>query len=239
MQNPPAAKKSRIKGERKAGFSTLSGFMSFYRRHLPHWVPEQATVFVTWRIAGSVAVGADYRARDNESLLQQQERLDSVDRGPAWLRDPRVARVVVEALEYGELVRQFYDLYAWVIMSNHVHLIFQPQVEMAGIMRWLKGGTARQANRILGPTGKAFWRDESFDHWIRTKEELRDLIFYVENNPVKAGLVGSACEWPWSSAEKDRRQKRSSVPLLIYSARVGSPGSSVNPPAYTLRASSS
>ncbi len=159
--------------------------MSFSRRHLPHWVPEQATVFVTWRLAGSVPVCADFRARDNESLLQQQERLDSFDRGPFWLRDPRVARVVVDALEYGESVRQFYYLYAWVIMSNHVHLIFQPRVEVPGIMRWLKGRTARQANRILGLTGTAFWRDESFDHWIRRKKSFGILIAYVENNPVK------------------------------------------------------
>jgi Transposase IS200 like len=195
-------------------FCGLSGPMSFSRRHLPHWVPEQATVFVTWRLAGSVPSGADYRDRDNESLLQHQERLDSFNLGPFWLRDPRVARVVVDALEHGESVRQFYYLYAWVIMSNHVHLIFQPRIEMASIMRWLKGRTARQANRILGLTGTAFWRDESFDHWIRTKEELRDLIFYVENNPVKAGLVETACEWDWSSAEKDRRQKTIVCPTV-------------------------
>jgi putative transposase len=85
---------------------------------------------------------------------------------------------------------------------------------MPGIMRWLKGRTARQANRILGLTRTAFWRDESFDHWIRTKEELRDLIFYVENNPVKAGLVGEAWQWPWSSAGKDRRQKTIVCPTV-------------------------
>jgi hypothetical protein len=45
------------------------------------------------------------------------------------------------------------------------------------------------ANRILGRTGSAFWQDESFDHWIRSVEELRYLIEYVKNNPCKAGLV--------------------------------------------------
>jgi putative transposase len=192
----------------------LSVPMSFSRRHLPHWVPEQATVFVTWRLAGSVPVGADYRAQENQSLLQQQERLDRFDQGPFWLRDPLVAHVVVDALEYGESVRQLYYLYAWVIMSNHVHLIFQPKVQMASIMRWLKGRTARQANRILGLTGTAFWRDESFDHWIRTKEELQELIAYVENNPVKAGLVQTAEEWLWSGAEKDRRQNMIVCPTV-------------------------
>ena len=85
-------------------------------------------------------------------------------------------------------------------MPNHVHAIFQPHAAMPAIMRWLKGRTARVANRILGRTGTAFWQDESFDHWVRCEQELQDLIAYVENNPVKAGLVETAEQWKWSSA---------------------------------------
>src|SRR5258706_370165 len=48
--------------------------------------------------------------------------------GPLWLQDPRVANVVVGAIQYGESIRQFYHLHAWVVMSNHVHLIFQPVI---------------------------------------------------------------------------------------------------------------
>jgi hypothetical protein len=40
----------------------------------------------------------------------------------------------------------------------------------------------------------------SYDHWVRTAEELNELIRYVENNPVQAGLVESGVRWPWSSA---------------------------------------
>jgi len=63
-----------------------------------------------------------------------------------------------------------------------------------------QGRTSRVANRILGRAGTPFWQDESFDHWVRSAEELQDLIAYVENNPVKAGLVETAEEWKWSSA---------------------------------------
>ena len=108
--------------------------------------------------------------------------------------------MVVSALRYGATVRKFYDLYAWVVMPNHVHVVWEPRVAMPGIMRWLKGRTSRAANRILGRTGMRFWLDESFDHWVRTEEELRGLIEYVEENPVKAGLVERAEQWPWSSA---------------------------------------
>ena len=130
-----------------------------------------------------------------------------------WLQDPRVACVVVNALHYGETVRRFYQLHAWVVMPNHVHAIFQPRTEMPTIMRWLKGRTGRMANRILGRAGTPFWQDESFDHWVRSAEELQYLIEYVENNPLKAGLVEAKERWRWSSAGWMTDDKtRSSVP---------------------------
>jgi len=136
-----------------------------------------------------------------------------VSSGPVWLQDPRIARVVADALLYGETVRRFYQLHAWVVMPNHVHTIFQPHVAMPTIMRWLKGRTGRVANQILGRTGTPFWQDESFDHWIRSAEELRNLIECVEDNPVKAGLVGTKERWRWSSAGGETDDKnRSSVP---------------------------
>jgi REP element-mobilizing transposase RayT len=69
-------------------------------------------------------------------------------------------------------------------------------------MRWLKGRTGRMANRILGRTGMPFWQEESFDHWVRSPEELQELIDYVERNPVKAGLVEAKQQWAWSSARR-------------------------------------
>lgn len=143
-------------------------------------------VFVTWRLAGS---------------------------GPAWLQDPRIAGVVSQALKHGETARRLYALHAWVIMPNHVHAIMEPRIALPDIMRWLKGRTSRVANRILGRTGKPFWQDESFDHWIRAGEELRKLIAYVEGNPVKAGLVEVPEDWPWTSARMAADDKqRSSAP---------------------------
>ena len=200
--------------------------MAFTRRHLPHWIPEEAAVFVTWRLAGSLPPQAEILGWDRPSpfvvchgsakdgkvtddinrssvpppFLRQDEGLDRVRSGPVWLQDPPVACVVVKALLYGETVRRFYDLHAWVVMPNHVHAIFQPLAALPTIMRWLKGRTSRVANQILGRTGTPFWQDESFDHWVRSAEELQNLIGYVENNPVKAGLVEAKKKWLWSSA---------------------------------------
>ena len=134
------------------------------------------------------------------SFLQHDDHLDRFPYGPVWLQDPRVAAMLTAALQHGETARHFYHLHAWVIMPNHVHVVLEPQVPMPAIMRWLKGRTARTANRILGRTGMPFWQEESFDHWVRSPEELQAAIDYVEGNPVKAGLVETKEQWMWSSA---------------------------------------
>ena len=189
------------------GFRRLSGprqtTMAFTRRHLPHWIPEETALFVTWRLAGPLppqteAPGVEQCSR--APFLRRHDGLDRARTGPFWLQDPRVACVVVDALLYGETERRFYELHAWVVMPNHVHAIFQPLAAMPTIIRWLKGRTGRVANQILCRAGKPFWQDESFDHWIRSAEELQYLIDYAENNPVKAGLVETKEQWRWSSA---------------------------------------
>ncbi len=64
-------------------------------------------------------------------------------------------------------------------------------------MHGLKGGTAHEANRLVGRSG-AFWEHESYDHYVRDEEELERIILYVLGNPVKAGLVADWRAWPWS-----------------------------------------
>ncbi len=191
--------------------------MPFTRRHLPHWIPEGTDIFVTWRLAGSLPPHAEApsaeqpcqtpeRRKDCTAHSLSDERLDRASSGPVWLHDARIARVIANALLYGEGHRRFYQLRAWVVMPNHVHALFQPCADMPTIMRWLKGRTGRIANRLLSRTRTPFWQDESFDHWVRSAQELQELIEYVENNPVKAGLVGAKEEWLWSSAGWEGKQ---------------------------------
>ncbi|MGO9260090.1 MAG: REP-associated tyrosine transposase [Bryobacteraceae bacterium] len=181
----------------------------FYRRKLPHWHPEiaEATfLFVTWRLAGSMPQCKPPQPpraapiSDGRAFLALDREADKAVLGPVWLRDARVAQVVADALLYGESGRQFYEIEAWVIMPNHVHVLLRPSTSLSEITRWLKGSTARKANLILGLTGQAFWQDESFDHRVRDEVELDRIARYIENNPVSAGLAAKPSDWPWSSA---------------------------------------
>jgi putative transposase len=93
-----------------------------------------------------------------------------------------------------------YDLAAYAILSNHMHLLLLPKIAPSRLLQSLKGAAARDANLILGRTGESFWQAESYDHWVRDDGEWKRIVTYIEENPVKAGLVPCAEDYPWSSA---------------------------------------
>src|SRR5437870_2468365 len=104
----------------------------YWERHLPHWIPEDTPIFVTWRLAGTKP----------QSLG-----------GPDWLQQPAIARIIVDALLFGETTKKWYRLHAWVVMPNHVHAVITPTHDFSKIMRWLKWTTATRCNQLLERTG--------------------------------------------------------------------------------------
>jgi len=201
---------------------------TYYRRHLPHYQPLEAEYHVVFRLAGSppaevieqlrqerdierkgiVTVGGGIRnqahkqRRNTAYFTKFDTLLDGASSGPHWLADKRVAALVAEAIHFRDKTQ--YDLYAFTVMPNHVHMVFAtvrradcPTYTVTQILQKLKWNTALKANRILNRSG-AFWQDESYDHVIRTDEELERTIQYVLNNPVQAGLVSSWEQWPWT-----------------------------------------
>jgi REP element-mobilizing transposase RayT len=193
--------------------------MTYYQRNLPHWHPDGASIFVTWRLFGSLpsSAGTARNGRATKTISSFQDGsipkdspgrrfkmmdtvLDKSSTGPLWLKQSRVARSVVDAIRNGDSVLGYFGLHAFVVMPNHVHLLITPRLPLPRIMNGIKGATARKANCILDRTGKHFWQDESFDHWVRTPIEFERILTYIEWNPVSAGMAAKPEEWPWSSA---------------------------------------
>jgi REP-associated tyrosine transposase len=180
--------------------------VEFYRRNLPHWFPTGASIFLTWRLHGSLPAALLARMTEankrsaGEDFRLADRALDRADSGPLWLKDPRVAASVVEKLHKGALELRHYDQHSYAVMANHIHVLLTPRIEVRKLMRALKGATARAANEVLGRTGERFWQDESFDHWVRNPAEFARIKSYIERNPVSAGLVSRPEDWRWSSA---------------------------------------
>ena len=131
--------------------------------------------------------------------------LDTTRSGPLFLGRETIAQMVETSICYGAQQLKTFDLHAYVIMANHVHMLALPRVSPSRFMQTLKGYTARQANLLLDRTGQPFWQSESYDHWVRDEDEARRIKAYIENNPVKAGLVEAAEEYRWSSAWRGTR----------------------------------
>jgi putative transposase len=91
-------------------------------------------------------------------------------------------------------------VWAWCLMSNHVHLILLPGREdsLSLLMRRVHGRYAQYYNTRWGRTGH-LWQNRFFS-CILGIEHLWAAIAYVERNPVRAEMVASAAEYRWSSA---------------------------------------
>jgi putative transposase len=122
--------------------------------------------------------------------------LDETRTGPAYLRQPEIASMVVEAVHYNADVLAHYSLHAFAVMSNHVHILVTPHVPLPKLTRSLKGITSKRANEMLHMTGKPFWQEESYDRRVRDGREFERILHYIEWNPVRAGLVNEPCDYP-------------------------------------------
>lgn len=212
-------------------------YKQFYKRNRPHIHPPGAVLFVTFRLAGSVPQSTLKAYRLEKASIEKalmatdannsgnlefhrhwfktfEEVLHKAQNGPIWLGHESIRKIVTEKLLEDDKVK--YRLDAFCVMSNHAHVVFQPNLSdrnlieklnsghskfiseeetLAEIMQSLKGVTARKANLKLGRAG-AFWEKESYDHFVRDEEEFNRVIRYTLNNPVKAGLVKHWSEWP-------------------------------------------
>jgi len=119
--------------------------------------------------------------------------------GLRLLASPQAASIVERALLRFDAER--YRLLAWCVMPNHVHAVAE-QMEgwpLAQIVHSWKSYTANLINKARGRDG-GVWMREYFDRFMRDDSHPSTTNFYVEANPVDAGLVVRAEDWPWSSA---------------------------------------
>jgi REP element-mobilizing transposase RayT len=176
-------------------------------RRLPHIYPQDRWLFLTWSLHGAVSpyhFPPPHKASAGEAFVWLDRQLDMAHTGPLFLRQDAIANIVVESLHRGAELGH-YELASFVVMANHVHVLLLPKAPPSRLMKSLKGYTAREANRLLGRTGEPFWQRESYDHWVRDEREWGRIEFYIENNPVKAGLVLRAEDYRWSSKWNQNR----------------------------------
>jgi len=175
---------------------------------LPHWQQPGATFFATFRLADSIPQERRNRLKEDRAIWldvnlkpwsddQEAEyhRLFSgkieqwLDEGlgSSILKEPVFRDPLSEVLAKFDAIR--YVLHSWVIMPNHVHVLFSlgADEKLEDIMKSWKGVSAKKINSVKNQTGK-LWQRNYFDRLIRNSKHFWNVARYIQNNPAKARL---------------------------------------------------
>ena len=92
-----------------------------------------------------------------------------------------------------------YQLFGFVVMSNHIHFVIQPAFNesLDDIVRDIKTWTSSQ--NVAKPPGCPLWERRFDDNRVTSTDELRSVLTYIHNNPVRAGIVPRPDDYEWSS----------------------------------------
>jgi len=195
----------------------------YSRGYLPHCDHPGLLQAITYRLADSLpaAVLEQMDAELCRLPLQQRERRKRIEdwldagHGCCALRESEAAACVVDTWRHFAGAR--YDLIAWVVMPNHVHVLIRVYegVPLAKIVQSWKSYTGRRIRKMMDESragarqsqGEAFqdggvWMREYWDRYIRDERHFEAMMHYIHDNPVKARLVNKAEDWPWSSARE-------------------------------------
>jgi putative transposase len=135
------------------------------------------------------------------------------------LSKDRTCDWLVDAIEDARRKHEF-DLWAWVVMPEHVHLLVYPRQPVYRIeaiewsikqpvgvraIRWLRQNSPEYLEELTvrnrSRTYRRFWQaGPGCDENVTEPDDLAEIISYIHNNPVKRGLVQRPEDWLWSSA---------------------------------------
>ena len=119
----------------------------------------------------------------------------------------RMANLFVEVLRSYVKAGEF-TVHDFVIMPNHIHLLMTVPgiLSLEGAMQLIKGNFSFRANKELGFKGD-IWQRGFSDVLVTDKRSFQLHRSYIDNNPVKKGLVKSPEEYRFGSACLKRQKK--------------------------------
>jgi len=186
-------------------------------KHIPHYDIKGAYQSITYRLADSLPANVlktIIEAVDKQSLQTKQvedlrrqkiEKYLDAGQGSCILQRPHIARIVIDNWQFFN--KQRYDLIAYVVMPNHVHVLIKTyqQWTLQKVMHSWKSYTAKEIKRLMFKMGEPpippehIWQASYWDRFIRNDQHFFNTIDYIHNNPVKAGLCQSSSDWLASS----------------------------------------
>ena len=178
-----------------------------YHNNLTHWEQDNATYFITFRLADSIPAeairklnlkreswlltnpppwSAETEMEFHKLFSQILDEWMDLGHGECLLRRPELREALTGTLLQGH--EKTYLMRSFVIMPNHVHVLASlKDISLPNALKRWKGSSAIAINRIARRTG-TLWQKDYFDRLIRGPEHLFNVARYIQRNPVKAKL---------------------------------------------------
>jgi putative transposase len=122
----------------------------------------------------------------------------TVNRKPIF-NNETAANILLEAIWFGKR-QNWYHILSFTIMYDHMHLIIVPRDKnISECMKSIKGYSARKINSTIGGRG-SIWQRGFYDYILDSEEKILSRISYIEENPVRKGIVENAEDYEYSSA---------------------------------------
>ena len=116
-----------------------------------------------------------------------------------FFNDASAADIVLRSIFFGRR-RNWYKLLGFVVMPDHLHLVIIPgEKNVSEGMKSLKGFSAKEINSLFHARG-SIWQRGFFDYILDTEEKVISRIRYIEENPLRKGLVRNVEDYKYSSA---------------------------------------
>ena len=115
--------------------------------------------------------------------------------------DSEAANILLEAILFGKS-QEWYYLLSFVIMPDYIHLIIIPKDKnISECMKSIKGYSGRKVNLTSGKKG-SIWQSGFYDYILDSEEKVLTRIRYIENNPVRKGMVSQPEDYAYSSIKE-------------------------------------
>jgi HsdR family type I site-specific deoxyribonuclease len=196
--------RSSVSPDYASAFTTTFGTPEeWHARNLPHRDKEGLIQFITFRLADSLPQDVIQQIESElKTIADKDKKVEKRKRYEKWLdngygccalANPQMAQVMQDALKYHDGDR--YNLLAWSIMPNHVHVLIKANSSLIKIIQSWKSFTGKWAlannkkyNLGILNDADAFWIPEYFDRFIRDEDHFNNAIKYILENPKKANL---------------------------------------------------
>ena len=176
-------------------------------KKLPHWQQSESMQFVTFRLGDAMPESTlrswkeehangrqlypqpwtpEREKEYHQRFTKKLEYLLDEGAGNCLLKDPRSREILEETLMHDQDIRAIH--HAWVIMPNHVHLLFTAHIRLELLMKSWKGVSARRIGQ------GSIWQKGYRDTMIRDAGHFANAVRYIRRNPAKLS-PGSFTLW--------------------------------------------